>query len=467
MDIRARCDFDKSKRAAWFCSHCNAHYSERCIPDGHNPLWGRRGPVCLLCFSELTATDDPALAKPFWHVLPYLLLYPFHPNGLLLILTAVCGVLMLGGGTPAVIFAVMFQVVCVKYYFAVLAARAEGKRWPPSLLSLIKSDRDQLLLKAVLVYVVQAALLLGLLFYYPDNYLPLRYQPFILYGLLALMLFAFPAITMILAREKSLLRAISPFAIGAVIAGMGVYYLLLWVLLIMLGLAIDTALQFAVPLLDEPWQLTATLGITTYSSLLSYGLLGYALFQFRAEIGLEPDERPVLSETEFVRAQGLGAVFVLQQHGELERACEQMRELANKYRDEPAVQRQYHQLLLQLGSPDARRALSAHSDFFIEFLLAKNNKQEAAQVLLATLDKVPTFRPSKLGTTLTLWPQLNKHLTPRQRAALLLNAHKHYRDDAGIAVAYRYLAELFEGPLAQPDKARQLRAFIQREYQRA
>ena len=465
MDIRARCDFDKGARAAWCCHHCEAHFSERCIPDGHNPLWGRSGPRCLLCFSELTATDDPAFAKPFWHVLPYLLLYPLHINGLLVMLVGVAGAAMLGGGLAALLFAFIFQLMCVKYFFAVLAERAEGKRWPPGLLCLIKSDSHYLLLKAIAVYVVQVALVVAVYYGFTAGYLPVRYLPFVVYPLIAFLLFAFPAVTMILAQEKSLLRAISPFAIVGVMSGIGVYYWLLWVLLLILAAAVNTAVQFVQPMVPPAWQLSWVLGATTYSSLVCYALLGYALYQFRDEVGVEVEfHQPKLDETDFIRAQGLGAVFVLQRHGDLERARDQLRELLNLYRDDLELHRQYHELLLTIDTADGAKALCAHTDYLLGLLLADNAKREAAKLVSETLSKVPTYRPAKLATTLTLESHLRKCLTPRQLAGLLVNAHKHYRGDKGIPAAYKRLAELLNGPLEQPDKAQQIKAFIQREY---
>ncbi|WP_049723822.1 hypothetical protein [Gilvimarinus polysaccharolyticus] len=465
MKIRAWCDFDKGARAAWCCESCQAHYSERCIPDGHNPLWGRSGPLCLLCHDNLTATDDPAFAKPFWHVLPYLLLYPLHFNSLLVILTGVAGTAILGGGIPSLIFAFVFQLLCVKYFFAVLAARAGGKRWPPGLLCFIKSDTQYLLLKAVLVYLVQVMVVVAGYYYLATTHIPALYQLFILYALVAFMLLAFPAITMILAVEGALLRAINPSAIIGVMAGMGVYYVLLWVLLLVLGVAVELGVQLALPMLPVVWQLPLALGAATYCSLASYALFGYALYQFGAEAGLEIDvQEPMLDEREFVRAQGLGAVLVLEQRGDLERAREQLRELLNLYRDDLTLHRQYHRLLLKLDSPEAIRALGTHADYVLELLLLNNHKREAAELLQQTLAKVSSYRPAKLATTLALESHLRKCLAPRQLAGLLVNAHKHYRGDTGIPAAYKCLAELFKGPLKQPDKAQQLKDFIRREY---
>src|SRR5690554_7572981 len=52
---KLECNYFPDNPASWLCDSCHAQYSERCIPAGHSPLWGRRGPGCIRRSEEHTS----------------------------------------------------------------------------------------------------------------------------------------------------------------------------------------------------------------------------------------------------------------------------------------------------------------------------------------------------------------------------------------------------------------------------
>ena len=448
------CDFVPKARATWLCPHCNTHYSDTCIPDGHNPLWGRDGPRCILCHADLMSTSDAALAPPFWHKLPYFFAYPLHFNALLIIALGAGGVWALGGGLPSLLWLLVWTLMTVKYFFAVLAERAAGRRWPPSLLEIIKSDTHYLLLKCILLHVIFGGSIAAAFLFDPRLALVVS----------LLLIFVYPVMIMLLAVTKSLLSAVNLGLWWQVISAMGLSYLLLWVFLLLLG-GLSSLLNYLVlPKVPEEWVLTANVALGAYFSFITYGLMGYALFQYRDEIGLideDDTEISTLDETRFRRAQVLGAVLVLRKRGELERARQTLRDLLDICRDDPDLHHQYQALLLEMGDD---KHLPRHTDYYAQLLLDHKRAQQAADVVLTTLQRLPDYRPASLSLVLALAPALKRTKQHRALAQLLGNAHKTHAADAHLPEAYLLLADTLAGPLGQPDKARQLVVYMLKRY---
>lgn len=456
------CDFIPRARASWFCPRCDAHYSETCIPDGFNPLWGRDGPRCILCHSDLININDPSVASPFWHKLPYFFAYPLHFNALLIIALGTGGVWLLGGGIPSLIYLVIWSLMTVKYFFAVIAERAAGKRWPPSLLELIKSDNHYLFLQAILLHLALGALVAAAAVLTAKYSIPHSF--WVILGLSALITFAYPAMIMLLAVTKSLWQAMSLGMLVRVITAMGFSYLLLWVLLLIMGGISSLVGYLLYPLLPTEWVLPASVGVGSYFSFVTYGLMGYAVFQYREDIGLNEDideSGEELDERSFRRAQALGAVRVLHQRGELDRARQELRGLLDICRDEPDLHHQYQQLLLEIGD---EKALPRHTDYYADLLITHKRPKEAAAVVLETLQRLPDYRPASLSLVLALAPALTAAKQHRQLAQLLGNVHKTHAADPQLPEAYLLLADTLAGPLKQPDKARQLVLFMLKRY---
>ncbi|WP_020208302.1 tetratricopeptide repeat protein [Gilvimarinus chinensis] len=450
---RPSCHFVNGAKSAWFCSSCDTHYSDACIPDGYNPMWGRAGPVCVLCHSPLTPANDPSLQLPFWQVLPYLLIYPLHPYALAVLALGVVGMYVLGGGLPSLVFAFVYGVVSVKYLFSVITERGRGRRWPPGLLIFIRPDPYWLFLQALVVYVIFAAAIVG----------AAMLHPYAAVGVAIFIAAAYPASTIVLASEKNLLQAINPITILGVMAAMGVGpYVALWVLTALISLGPSLVGYFLYPHIPAPWLLPAAVGVGCYFAIVIHALMGYALFQYGDELGAPlADEEPHLEEDAFVRARGLGAITVLEKSGDYARARQALRELLDIYRDDVTLHRRYQDILLHTDDTDA---LAKHTDYLANLLLEAGNKKEAVDLVEQTLAKHPQYRVAHLPTASALAKAQEKAGRFRSMVTVMANLHQRVEPDEAVAEIYTRLAKALAGPLGKPAKARALAAYTLKVY---
>ncbi|UTF59951.1 lipopolysaccharide assembly protein LapB [Gilvimarinus sp. DA14] len=453
---RKSCNFVKGAKSAWYCSHCDTHYSDICIPDGYNPMWGRAGPSCVLCHAPLTPSNDPSLQLPFWQVLPYLLIYPLHPYALAVLALGVVGVYLLGGGVPALVFAFVYGVISVKYLFAVVTERGAGRRWPPGLLVFVRPDPHWLFLQALLVYIIFAAAIVGAAFVH-------------VYASLAVAVFvaaAYPASTILLASEKNLLHAVNPLNLLGLMLNMGLGpYVALWVLTAIVSLGPSAVGYYLYPQIAESWLLPAAVGVGSYFAMVVHALMGYALFQYRDELGMAVGtDQPHMEEGEFVRARGLGAVTVLEKSGDYGRARQVLRELLDVYRDDLSLHRHYQRILLNL---DDTEALAKHTDYLAALLLQANQNKEAVALVEQALAKCSEYRVSHLATARDLARAMDKAGRYEAMVRVMANLHKRVPPDDAVAEVYARLAQALAGPLQKPDKARALAAFTVKAYPKA
>src|SRR5690606_33553691 len=109
------CNYFPDLPASWLCNQCHAQYSERCIPAGHSPLWGRRGPRCILCNTEVRYLGSATGANPFWQMLPHFFHYPLHIISLIVIVGLALGSMLLGGGLFTLFLVLFGLAVMIKY----------------------------------------------------------------------------------------------------------------------------------------------------------------------------------------------------------------------------------------------------------------------------------------------------------------------------------------------------------------
>ena len=455
---RTACDFVKGAKAAWYCDHCDTKYSEQCIPDGTNAMWGRAGPVCILCHSPLIPADDPRLQLPFWQVLPYLFIYPLHINALLVMLVGVGGIFALGNGLLAISYALIFSIILVKYYVSLLADRAQGRRWPPGLITLAKPDPHWLFLQMVVIYALFAAAIVAA---------AILADVRVALGVGALVAAALPASIMILALEKNCLRAANPLDIINLIGAMGFGpYIALWILTAVIGLGPVALEHWLIPALDTSYHFAVAVGAGIYFSMVIHALMGYALYQYRDAIGIVDmaSEAKSLDEPAFQRARSLGAVIVLEKTGDYVRAREQMRSLLDICRDDLDLHRHYQRLLLNTQD---EQAIARHTDYLAGLLLEAGRQGEAVALLRQTSERQSDYRIASAAVAAAAAEALGKAKEYRLLVKLLANLHKRVAPDQSVATAYTLLAKALAGPLGEPEKARAVAAYTLKHYPQA
>src|SRR5690606_21673289 len=153
-----------------------------------------------------------------------------------------------------------------------------------------------ILLHLALMALVAAAALLTAKYSIPHPF-------WVIVGLSVLIAFAYPAMIMLLAVTKSLWQTLSLGNLAGVIGSIGVYYFLLWGFLILIGLISYAASMWLFPLVPEAYLLPASVALNSYFSFVTHALMGYTLFQYREDIGLNAvdDDEEHLEESAFRR----------------------------------------------------------------------------------------------------------------------------------------------------------------------
>lgn len=450
---RKKCDFIKGAKSAWFCEHCGSHFSDSCIPAGHDPRWGKSGPVCILCHAPLIDARAPHLQLPFWQVLPYLLVYPFYWRALMVLLLGSAGVYLMGAGMAAAVFSGVYASLMVRYLFQVIDARAAGQVGPPSLMEMLKPDSQGLFWQLLGLLGLFAVGLWVLV-----SWVDVR----VAIGVGLLLGLFYPAIIMALAAEKNVFKALNPLVWGSLIASMGLGpYVALAAMLafVVAGLG---ALGYALLLPHAgQWLWSAALFGIGYIALVAHALLGYAMFQYGLGGVSTQSIKAPLSDNAFARAKALGEVKVLEAAGERERARQSLRGLLDVCRDDVELHRQYQQLLYQLDDSDA---LASHTDYLAGLLLRQGQRKEAIALVEQTRKHDSEYRINDLELAASLSQALDKAGRHELMVSLMGNLHRRVARDERVADVYTRVAKALAGPLKQPQKARAVALYVVKTY---
>lgn len=446
------CNYFPDLPAAWLCTACNAQYSEKCIPAGHSAHWGRRGPTCILCNKELHYLGSATGAKPFWQMLPHFFLYPLHTNSLIVIVTLAAGSLLVGGGLMALFLALLGMAVIVKYGFAIIERRGRGETAPPGLGDVLGGDQHHLFFKQMAVLV-----LLGLAVGFAYNLG--EFAGLLVGGFVTL---AIPASTMLLAVEKSVTRALNPFAQLSLMMAIGWSYLLLWFCVQIVSAGPYYSFEPLINILPDVLVLPVLVAVSVYFAFVLYAMLGYVLFEYQHELGFESvADDDAMDAVDFEKARALGETTVLLKAGDYGRARTSLRKALDVVRDDIELHQRYHKLLMLL---DDDTALANHAAFFIDIAQRQGSLSKAVAVLLDVQTRVPGFQLEDTKLALELARLLQLQGQHKAVVRLFHNLHKTRADDPLLASAYLMVAKIFFEYLNDDSKARALIDFVLKKY---
>lgn len=446
------CNYFPDLPASWLCNQCHAQYSDRCIPAGHSAHWGRRGPRCILCNTELRYLGSATGAKPFWQMLPHFFHYPLHINSLIVIVGLALGSLLLGAGLLTLFLVLFGLAVMIKYSFAIIEQRGSGAATPPGLGEVLSSDQDHLFLKQMAVLFLMGVIV------------GLAYQVGEFVGVLVggFITLAMPASTMLLAVEKSVGRALNPLAQLSLMMAVGWPYLLLWFCVQIISAGPYYGFALLSGSLPEILLMPLLVAIGVYFTFVLYTMLGYVLFEYQHELGFESaaDEDPMEAD-EFEKAKALGEVAVLIKEGDYIRARTSLRKALDVVRDDLELHQSYHKLLMLL---DDDSALTNHASFFVELAQRKNMLSKAVPVILDVQTRVPGFQLDNIKLALDLARLLLQQGKHRAVVRLFHNLHKTHGNDPHLPAAYLMVAKIFHEYLNDDAKAKALVEFVLKKY---
>ncbi len=385
--------------------------------------------------------DHEPEIKPVWQVIPQFFRYPFKP-GVLPILAFISGasVLTLMPGLGFFVWLLLWAML-FKLSYEILSTTASGiMEGPPS----VTQMSDGIMFKHI-------GLLLAMGFGYA-----------IIIGMVGSMLFALmlglflmlalPAAMMTLAMTQSLVQALNPVTWVHIMRTTGWAYLMTTVFLLLMLLSQAQAEAWLLPIVGGSMLLFSVVStfISGYFMAASFHLMGYLLYQFHDELGIDvaaPDARGQSDGDQNPLIDEAGALV---REGNLDEATTMLGEEIRRHGADSRVHDYYRKLLLNRGD---RAALLEHGREYIPMLIhSLNDNAKALDVAAECLEADPTFRPSSPQDVLPLarlaFAQRRHNLVLRLTSGFA----KRHREHPDLAENYFLAAQSMLEQGEQPDK---------------
>jgi len=388
---------------------------------------------------------------PFWKRMPAAFIYPLKPASLMFLgvmsLASLLELIPLGGFLAAL----LLPLILMKYSFEVMQYTAVGHLEPPMGSTSMAAQDFELPIKSILHVVVLGIIvslsaMLGVFG--------------IVVSLVALSLL-YPAITMVLGVTRSFFRALNPVELVEMIRMIGPSYLGLVGVLFLLYGSSGALLQFIGPAII-PNNILAIMVIFTFISsyymIVMFHIMGYVIFQFHEELGVQPEVEyePAAAKKHTAAPTGLGPVAkaqLLVQEGHPEIAKPFIAHHLNS--DMSAEQIQLHEIYIKLLKQDE----SAHDELkrvakdYILGLMEHGHGKKALQMFRLCNEIDPDFRLDHAEHTHTLIQAAHKASDYDLMLALANNFAKYYPDYLNLFEVYLAVARVLHENFKQDKQA--------------
>lgn len=271
------CRYHPETPARWHCPDCAIHFCTRCVQAND-----RGEAFCPVCDRMLIKQEFTAVIPPFWKRMPAAFFYPLHPASLVFLtimsLASLLQLVPFGG----IIAAILLPFILMKYAFQVLQSTAVGHMQPPTGSTSMSGSDFALPIKSWLLLIV-----LGIIIGLSVLLGPLG---IIISTVLASLIY--PAMIMTLGVTRKFFHALNPAELTEMVRMIGPSYLGLVGMLFLLYGA-DSALLMLIGPMIIPNNVLAIMVIitfvTSYYTLVMFHLMGYVIYQFHEDLGVQPE----------------------------------------------------------------------------------------------------------------------------------------------------------------------------------
>lgn len=376
--------------------------------------------------------------EPVWNRLPQFFAYPLKPAVLIVlvaftVLYAVSWWLFFPVSTVLWLFALMGLY---KFAYEVLAETASGSMDPPE--GGYSAGTDYMVFKHVGLMMVMplASVLVG----------GATGSPAAFWMVTLFLVLAWPAAIITLAMTESLIAALNPLTWAAMMGRIGWPYLAACAFLFLMQSSESFVTSIAAQMMGRINVTTMSVGffIGGYFLMASFHLMGYLVYQYHEELGVEVDGESL--EATDARTEDQRLVAESRQLVEDGRAEEAVELLGNHLRQrggEPALHDQYRKLLRLREDND--RLLEHGREYVTLLLQSFEDKRKALRVTEECLDIDPEFRPADGSQVRELVDQADRfdldHLVVRLSNGFAKRFPKHRDIPAVHLVAARHLSE--------------------------
>jgi hypothetical protein len=310
--------------------------------------------------------EDQAAIKPVWQVIPQFFRYPLKKTVLptLLFISAASLLTLI----PVIGFFVwiLLWAMLFKVSYEILTSTASGEMdGPPS----VSEMSDGIMFKHIGL-LIGLAILYGLLVGFFGSVLVA-----VLLGVFFLLIL--PAAIMTLAMTQSLTQALNPVMWIQIMRTTGASYLLTSVFLLLMLFSQAQTESLLLPIFGGSMILVIVISmmISAYFMAASFHLMGYLLYQYHEEFGIEISETIPLARPGRDESPLLTEATAMVQDGQTEQAAEYLGREIERSGAEPAVHDYYRKLLHSQGDSSA---LVKHGKQYIPILIHCNEDLNAA-----------------------------------------------------------------------------------------
>ncbi len=454
---KSECKYHHHSLSEWVCSNCEINLCKRCVPFGHSSLWGTSGPRCILCNQALEFLGASSEKAAFWTQLFHFIQYPFHTNSLMVIaFVSFFSFMVPFFGFISIGILIFLASITVKYGFKIIESRAHNISEAPSASSLLEKDENYLFLKLM---AIMLCLYGGAIFISGDSES--------LFEILNWSItFVLPAITIILAIEKSFSHAINPVNVIGFIMRIGWAYLLVWFCYQIVSSGPNFIMPALANIIPDFLVFPFFVMIGLYFWFTANCMLGYIVYQYQDVLGhvTIADEELEVDEAEFDKKRVLAEAYILLRENNIESARNTIRPMLDKFKGDKELHDFYHKLILIEKDVESAKA---HADFFIDSLLQQGDEQHAATIFQDTLAKIADYRVTNVEYAYHLAQVLESRGRKKETLVLLTNLHKNDPQHPLIAPAYFMLAKLHSEYKNSDEQAKKILEFILAKYPNA
>ena len=454
------CDYHPTQKAHWVCPSCEVNFCPDCVDNRVVDQHGKKKVYhfCPECNVEAERAAFEDIVEPFWFKIPKFFIYPFHPRPLILmVVLSFLSVLLIFPSLLSLLIQLFIAGLFLKYAFAALKNTANGHFQPPKIDSKTLLEDFLIVFKQLGMFII-----IGYAFY------KVTQMAGIIIGLLFLgfAVLSIPAMIIVLVGTNSLLQAINPAMFVVMAWRIGWSYLLMYLFLMLLGVAPAVLGQYIVGYLPAKLHFFLLKLTQNYYALISYHLMGYVIFQYHEEIGYEvdfeeeelpPEEIPSGEEDS---GQLLNRVDMLIKEGKLDDAISLIKsETLGAITALGLAERYYNLLKLKEQTPDMLK----HGKEYLDLLAKANQKAKLVEVYLECISKDPnlTAKPTTLLKAASYLNEAGKHKESLEAYSHFIKANP---ENPLVPKAYFLASNIFNEKLKNPGKATKILKNLIKKY---
>lgn len=406
-----------------------------------------------MCKNFTTEIGTENVITPFWQRLPHFFVYPANLSSLgVMAVIAMLSALSFRASLFGVLLEIVLFFAFLRYAYAVLLHTALGRPMPPPLSRETLLDSIELPLKQAFVFIAMSVLTgvaYGLFGAFEAQALGLAF------------LSAVPATVVIIASDRSFLRALNPVVLAGIVRRVGWSYLVLCFFLLLLWVGSSTAVSIFFGQLPDTAFVALYAFASMYLLLMLFNMMGYVLHQFRERPGfavdLDGDGTGQAPAADPIAIE----VNLLVTEGKIVEAIARLEEVTPATPGEHGVHQRLHELLKLARR---REDMVRHAHEWLPRLLGDQRYPQALDLIRDCLPVDPEFRPHEAAQ---IYPLATfAHRTHRGQIALriLSGFARRYPGHADIPRAYLLAARLLCETAKRDAQAKKLLEDLLRRY---